>query len=221
MLVEKYTTERGIDTVIRIFPDGKSLCDGQEMKEPFDLIFLDIMMGHSNGMNVAEQLRQMYPDVCIVFVTAHIQYAPEGYKLGAARYLMKDSMDVSITECMDYVMGKMKEKSASVEVSFGKEKQKILLKEICYIESKAHKCVFHLKNPGQGEKFVYEKLDRLEEKLDKNLFLRIHKSYLVHMKYIKKISNYQVFLWNGRILPVAKVRFPQIKERYAAYKGGE
>ncbi len=66
---------------------------------------------------------------------------------------------------------------------------------------------------------IYEKLDAVEEKLSGSGFLRIHKSYLVNMKHIRKISNYIATLDTGVELPVPRRKYQSVKEEFVAYKG--
>lgn len=66
---------------------------------------------------------------------------------------------------------------------------------------------------------IYEKLDVIEERLSGYGFLRIHKSYLVNMKHICRISNYAVYLDNGEELPVPRLKYQAVKEEFVAFKG--
>jgi len=66
---------------------------------------------------------------------------------------------------------------------------------------------------------IYDKLDSVERNLEGYGFLRIHKSYLVNMKHIRKISNYIVSLDTGEELHVPRLRFQAVKEGFVAYKG--
>ena len=66
---------------------------------------------------------------------------------------------------------------------------------------------------------IYSKLDVLERQLEGHSFLRIHKSYLVNMRHIRKVSNYMVFLDTGEELPVPRSRFQSVKESFVDYKG--
>ena len=50
-------------------------------------------------------------------------------------------------------------------------------------------------------------------------FLRCHKSYLVNMKHICRISNYAVYLDNGEELPVPRLKYQAVKEEFVAFKG--
>ena len=66
---------------------------------------------------------------------------------------------------------------------------------------------------------MYGKLDQLEEALSAYRFLRIHKSFLVNMKHIRRISNYLAVLVCGEELPVPRLRFQKVREAFVAYKG--
>lgn len=63
------------------------------------------------------------------------------------------------------------------------------------------------------------KLDEIEGRLKEYGFLRIHKSYLVNMKHVRRISNYEAELDSGERLPIPRLRFQAVKEEYAVYKG--
>ena len=66
---------------------------------------------------------------------------------------------------------------------------------------------------------MYLKLDEIEGRLKEYGFLRIHKSYLVNMKHVRRIGNYEAELDSGERLPIPRLRFQAVKEEYAVYKG--
>ena len=66
-----------------------------------DIIFLDINMDEIDGLTIAERIREKYEEVPIVLVTAFINYALDGYKVRASRFLVKDDLDKTLPECMD------------------------------------------------------------------------------------------------------------------------
>ena len=53
----------------------------------------------------------------------------------------------------------------------------------------------------------------------KDVYKRQHKSYLVNLKHLRKINNYEAVLDTGETLPVPRLRFQSVKEAFAAYKG--
>ena len=196
------------------FTCGESLLADQEEK---DIVFLDISMEKMNGMQTAQQIRAFQSDTSIVFVTAFIEYAPEGYKVGAERYILKDSPDEAVSECMDAIL--RKRKGSQVQFTFLEGEKKIYIDNLLYVESRKHKVVFFYMEKEIVNYQIYEKLDAVEEKLSGSGFLRIHKSYLVNMKHIRKISNYIATLDTGAELPVPRRKYQSVKEEFVAYKG--
>lgn len=107
--VEKYLCEKNISYDIDTFASGKELLElGIELVQ-YDIIFLDINMDEIDGIVTAQKIREYSSEVYIVFVTAYIDYSLEGYKVDAARYLLKNNtyFDDSIYECMDTILRKM------------------------------------------------------------------------------------------------------------------
>ena len=66
---------------------------------------------------------------------------------------------------------------------------------------------------------LYEKLNKIDENLQKYKFIRIHQSYLVNMKHIVSIRNYKALLDNNEELPMSKAKFKEAKEAFIEYKG--
>ena len=66
---------------------------------------------------------------------------------------------------------------------------------------------------------TYGKLDQIEEELARYGFLRIHKSFLVNMKHVKRIGNYQAVLDSGEEFSVPRLRFAKVRDAFVAYKG--
>lgn len=219
-LLEKYLQKHKISYQIRSYLSGEEFLSRSENKVKYDIVFMDISMKELDGIETAMQIRSFYSDTCIVFVTAFIDYALEGYKVNAVRYLLKDTLDTALAECMDAILQKMR--IAQVDFSFTDGVRKLYTDNILYVESKKHKSIFYYMEYAESEIVnyqLYEKLDTIEEKLSEYGFLRIHKSYLVNMKHIRKVNNYTALLDTGEELPVPRLRFRKAKEAFVAYKG--
>ena len=94
-----------------------------------------------------------------------------------------------------------------------------LLEHIVYIESNLHELTFHVLENEFVTYFMRNTLSRVEEELVKELFIRIHQSYLVNMKFIKKIKPGVAVLINGTELAIAKSRYKYVKERFTYFQG--
>lgn len=86
--------------------------------------------------------------------------------------------------------------------------------EIFYIETSRHKNIFHTEGKTYS---IYRKMDEIENAMEGMDFLRCHQSFLVNMRYIRKISSYVMTLTTGQELSVPKARYREVKRRYAEY----
>lgn len=226
-LLKQYLKQKNLEYSIQLYNSGEAFLSQYENNVRYNIVFLDISMHTIDGIQTASQIRSFHSDTQLVFVTAFIDYALEGYKVDAVRYIMKDTLDTAIPECMDTILQKMQR--TQVSFSFVSGKTTLYTDNILYIESQRHKLLFHYMKsntiqstpakPGLTVYQMYEKLDSIEKMLSGHGFLRIHKSYLVNMKHIRRLSNYTVFLDTNEELPVPRLKYQAVKESYAAYKG--
>ncbi len=216
-LLKNYLDSHHLIYNICFFASGEEFLSQNENSAKYDIVFMDISMKELNGIETAMWMRSFHSDTFLVFVTAFIDYALEGYKANAVRYIMKDTLDVSIKECMDAILRKMC--TAQVVFSFTEGERKLYTDNILYIESMKHKSVFHYMETSLTHYQLYGKLDAIEQKLSGYGFLRIHKSFLVNMKHICKINNYTAYLDTGLKLPIPRSRYRSAKEAFVTYKG--
>ena len=216
-LLEEYLQAKGMLYTLHLFLSGEDFLEQCENNVRFDIVFLDISMEEVDGIQAAQRIRSFHSDTYIVFVTAFIDYALEGYKVNAVRYLMKDTLEIALEECMNAILQKMQ--VARVTFSFLEGEKRLYTDNILYVESRGHKSIFHYMESEMVSYQIYDKLDSVERNLEGYGFLRIHKSYLVNMKHIRKISNYIVSLDTGEELHVPRLRFQAVKEGCVAYKG--
>jgi len=212
---------------IDFFQSGMELIGKGEQVALYNIILLDINMPGIDGIKTAEKIRDYTEDVFIVFVTAFISYVLEGYKVGAARYLLKDSgsLKKELKECLEVITSKINyfENGNSVlrkHLAYSKHtfrfiegELKVSLDNIIYIESNLHRLYFHIVD--EAERYsVYDKLDNVEEKLAGYGFCRVHKSYLVNMKYVESITRYSAELYNGMKINVSKARYNNARKQF-------
>lgn len=172
------------------FSSGKELLEFQDETnaEEIDILFLDISMGDEDGMTVAKQLRsQMESNFEQVFAQTIREY--------------------------QYLMAKKKEKPKEVLVRNGNRTRSVSADDIYYIESSNRKVTLYLRH----EKIeYYDKISSLESEL-KTDFFRIHKGYLVNIKYVERYDRTEVKMRNGDSLLISKYKYQDFVKRYLEY----
>ena len=203
---------------IREYGSGGSLCEDMGFIQERRVVFLDINMDGMDGLEAARQIKTEYPKVHIVLVTAYVNYALDGYKVKASRFLLKDDLEKTLPECMDDILKEIQQEERVVEFNFVEGNVPIRIDDIIYIETSRHKNIFYTKNQTFS---IYRKMDELERDLKGMGFVRIHQSFLINMKYIGKISSYVMTLTTGKQISVPKSRYPDVKRQYTLFKGAE
>ena len=180
----------------------------------YDLILMDIEWNQSteNGIQFAAQYNLLSPQPQFIFVTAYNDKFSQKIfweTINLCGYLVKPVQKENLEKLLD----KVREKNFSSEalmIQHGGTTEKIPSSQIRYLESKAHQLVIHTMS---GEITIYEKLDVYEKKLHKD-FVRIHKSFLVNMQYIRRIEMKEVTMQDGTVLPVSKARYSASRDKY-------
>ncbi len=217
-LIEKYSSGSPMDFFTTEYDSGRKMLDGIKSGEHPDAIFLDINMHDMDGLTVAKRIREKLEDVPIVLVTAYMNYALDGYKVRASRFLVKDELDKTLNEAMDDICREIRRRSKIILLSCVEGEIRFKVSDIILIESDAHRSEIHT---AEKKYHIYEKMDVLEEKLSGYGFLRAHRCYLVNMQHIKGIGGYKITMDNDDTVPVPKARYTEIKQEYLLFVGKE
>ncbi len=168
-------------------------------KNNIDLLFLDIEMPLINGLTFLKAIKN--PPVTI-FTTAYKQYAFEGFELSAADYLLKPfsferfQKAVSKSGLLDKKMLHL-----TIAIKHGDGIVNLNQTSILYVEG--NKDYIKIITMDQ-EYIIYHTLKSMLEKLDENLFMQIHRSYIVNKLHISRIVKEMIILSNNTFLPIGK-----------------
>lgn len=88
-LISEWSAQNQYFSVIQTFSNGQNLIYDIEDGQHYDLVILDIEMPAINGMEVADAIRRLLPDILVIFVTSHTEYALDAYELSIFRYISK------------------------------------------------------------------------------------------------------------------------------------
>jgi DNA-binding LytR/AlgR family response regulator len=172
-------------------------------QQSVDLMLLDINMPHMTGI---EFLKSLTHPPLVIFTTAHPDYALESYSLDVMDYLVKpvlfDRFQKAVQKAYDYQLLRASS-MPSPDFFFIKCDhvfEKVFFNEVLYVESMQNYCILHT----QAKKLIaYITLTGLEEKLPKNNFLKVHKSFIVNLDKITALDGNDLFIGKTQI-PVSR-----------------
>lgn len=171
-----------------------------------DLIFLDIQMPELSGLEFARILPK---ETKIIFTTAFSQYAVDGYKANAIDYLMKpvsyDDFLAGANRALEWFRSIRQSENASddrfIFVKSEYKLVKIMFDDILYIEGLKDYVRIYLTD-GRDPVMSLMNMKKIEESLPRPEFMRIHRSYIVHMKKIEGIDRFRVVIGDA-VLPIS------------------
>jgi len=196
-----------------------------------DLLFLDVRMPDMDGFAVVDQLSSMNGQEMpsIIFTTAYDRYALRAFEIHAIDYLLKpftlDRFRAATERALQHIRKarqnpagtpKPQSNSAYTNRIVFKSKGRILflpVSEICWIAAEEN----YVRICTQNETHLLrETMSRLEEKLDPSTFLRVHRSSIVNLQYVKEVrpemdGDYDVVLRNGQKIPMSRSYRSRIK----------
>jgi DNA-binding LytR/AlgR family response regulator len=165
-----------------------------------DLLFLDIEMPGINGIDF---LKKQNLPAYVIFTTAYRNYAADAFDLDAVDYLLKPFSYERFCKAVDKFMETVSTKAGEQEfitVKSDKRYHNIAVKEILYIESMDDFIMIHT----SGRNYIcYMRLQALEELLDGQGFIRVHRSYIVNRRHLGSFTSSFVEV-AGKKLPVGR-----------------
>ncbi|MDE7187168.1 MAG: LytTR family DNA-binding domain-containing protein [Lachnospiraceae bacterium] len=183
----------------------------------FDLILLDIEMPGSSGMELAEKIKPCLPNVKIIFITSHIEYAIDAFELAIFRYVPKEDTGKRLPAAIvDAVKLIALEDGKTYTIRTNSRLEKIPYKEIYYIERDGKNASI---TTAGGIARVRKSLQQVYAELDAEEFIYIDRGCIVNMIHIMQVKDGTVVLKNGVSLPVSRSHLREVKEQINTYWG--
>lgn len=184
---------------------------GQVLRsEAVDLIFLDINMPKLSGMSFYRGLDHKPP---VIFTTAYPNYAVEGFELNAIDYLVKPFGFERFYKAVEKVLKQSERqeqpRSTYLTVKVDKKLFKVNFDDIVYIESIGDYAKLHLRDKVL---ITSETLRSYESTLPDQQFVRIHKTYIISLKFLEYVEGNQVKIQELK-LPVGKAYREMLKSK--------
>lgn len=180
-----------------------------------DIVLLDITMPQVDGFAF---LRMQENPPLVIFTTAHSEYALESYDFNAVDYLKKpipfDRFQKAITKALAILKANPERSTPKeIELKIDGELKTLAFDNILYLQSLGNYLKIHT-----PEKMWLTQITThyIEENLPKEVFIRIHKSYIVNRTKIERLTDDEVIIQNAK-LPIGKTFKKYVRESLAQF----
>lgn len=211
-LVGDWKRQTGTGVEILSFPSAEALLFAWEENRDMDILLLDIEMGEMSGVKLARRLRRDGAQMQIVFITGYMDYIAEGYDVEALHYLLKPVTGERLGQVLNRAMERIRTREHMLWLALQDGVVRLSVYEIRYLEVMRNYTTVH----GTEDYSVKRSLNDLESELDES-FYRIHRSFIVNLRFVKRITRTEVILKDGTALPLSRKRYEGLNRALIAY----
>jgi DNA-binding LytR/AlgR family response regulator len=185
-------------------------------EKDIDIVFLDINMPKINGIDF---LRSSKIDASIIMTTAYSQFAVESYELDVLDYLVKPiafdrflkacSKAKEIRELKRPSLGQAHKSADHFFIKCDNQIEKVFYDELIFAQAMLNYVMLHTLSKKM---MVYVTIKALEEQLPSNMFIKVHKSYIVNLNKIRSIEGNMIDIGNEKITISQSLREKVVNE---------
>lgn len=220
--IATFSVQSGIEFKVNKYTSGNRLLNSYNGNpSKYDVVFLDVEMPEINGIEIAEQIREI-PDrnVLIIFITSYPEYMQDSFDVQAYQYLTKPLSYNLFEAKMKRLIGYLNELQTNIAVVSLKSGEVILHLDdiICFETIKSITTKSNVLVTTVNDEFTIKgKIAEMEQKLKEQYFVSVHRSVLVNMKYIKRFNSNMVELTNGKTVEASRRKIAEVKEAFSKY----
>ena len=200
--LERYFQNRLINFSLHEFSFHQKMFERVNFQcEKLPCCFINLSESEQNGLEIGLKIRKMNRDSIIFFTSTSPQYAAEAFRMQADGYFLKPVQTKELEASLDKSLKNINFIYKKIQIRSEYMTMNIPLKDIIYIEVFNKTCIIYTKQKTITSSIS---LSELESKLEKEGFLRCHKSYLVNMNFIGEYNNFGFFLTTKQFIPISK-----------------
>ena len=188
-----------------------------EHGQRYDLVLLDILMPSMTGMDVAREIRHFDQDVKIVFLTSSTEFAVESYAVHAYYYILKPIPKTQMFALLDKVIcDTNNQEGSSFLIKSNQGLIRAYLNKLEFAEIIGRTIFYHFTDGSitQAQGLLAELESVL---LPHSCFIKPHRSYIVNMSHIESLSQREIRMHAGTVVPMAKAHYRNIKSAYVSF----
>lgn len=199
-LVDEWAKSRNMPAAIHLFESAEAFLFAYSEDNSYDVLLLDIQMKKMDGMALAKRIREENQALQIIFITAYPDFMSEGYEVSALHYLLKPVDEAKVFEVLDRAANRLESSPRMIAFRKGSGYLRIPADDIYYAEAFSHTVALYTKD---GHESFNMRISDMEELLGEGFF-RCHRSYIVSMEHVRRVTRATMILDIGKEIPLSR-----------------
>lgn len=209
-MVEAILRQLEVKGGVAVYTEAGELLSSQT---GYEIVFLDIELSDSNGLQVAKKLRERKGHEKIIFMTNYNQYIQEAYKVQPFRYLYKSDPEEWVREAIIDALEENEERQGMLLEGDGQTRC-IILDDILYVEALGDEIAIILEGK---EKYIVRMTLKAIYGLLESRFIKCSRRVLINPRHIQAVEDASIIL-NGDVeIPMSCREKKSVKQKYREY----
>lgn len=194
------------------YDSAEKVLEALEQNEKIDIILSDIELDTMQGIEFGRIVKENNPEIHLIYLTSHPEYAVQSYALEAYQYILKSEMEDRLLVVLKKLIQKLAEKDKYIVVKTRFEANKIYHKDIIYIKKvKGEK--YSVFCTIQGEYTERLSLEQILQELNSDRFIMVDRGYVVNYEHIVGIKGNGIQLSNKECVEISRAKISAVKEQ--------
>lgn len=214
-LTKEYLVKNALPADIVVFNHSHKLMHALE-QESFQIYLLDIVMPMINGIELGKAIRQFDREAQIIYITTMPEYALESFVANPINYLVKPIDKNQFFETLRFAISKIDRVEKIITVKIKEGIRVLKFSSIVSCERKGNMVLYSMLG-GEIVKSLSIRSsfsNYIEPLLSDRKFLQTHTSFVMNMKYVKKITPKEFIMKDGSIVPISDKFYPSVSKSY-------
>lgn len=187
------------------------LLDLESRQKTFDIFLLDILLPGQNGVEAARHIRELDRKAVLIFLTSSEDFYREAFDIYAFHYLLKPVALATLTEVLTRAADHIAAPEETLHIMSRGQDIRLRHADISYIDSSNHVLSFHMQD---GQEYTsYGRLDEIQTRLASGLFVRCHKSFIINLIHVGRLTREGFYIGNT-LIPISRTYAASAKESY-------
>lgn len=217
-VLEQLAHKHQLPVSLKLFANGEQLLFAlEEAPNEADIIYLDIYMGQLTGIAVGRRLREMGCHAEIIYLTTSEGDVFDALDVSPLHYILKErTAPEKFEEIFLRAAALARRKDGEYfSCENARRQYQIPVWSIRYFEISNRIVTLYY---GEGESLsFYSTIERLQTQLDSRRFVRCHRSFVVHLRAVARVSGAEVILTDGSSLPVGATYVKELRQAISSF----
>lgn len=203
-----------IDITCDYFSAGNDFLAAMNQRR-YDLVFMDIYMDETDGIQTAEKMRQTDPECCLVFLTSSREHMPQAFPCHTFDYLLKPMTPERLSQTLSDFLRIFPEKQSYINLTLGRQVIPVLYSHLEYISADSNYCIVQAQEQYRC-RMPFSRLKAILEEDER--FCTINRGILVNLDYVDSMEDLVCWMKSGISFPMNTKKNSELKQTLITHR---